>query len=47
MATQQYVWVGLRFLNFVIPSLPVFCVANGVPGRGLADDFGVDSCTVT
>lgn len=39
--------MGLRFLNLVIPAWPVLCVANGVPGRGLDDDFGVDSSTET
>ena len=32
-------------MNFVDPSLPVFCVTKGVPGRGLAGDRGVDSAT--
>jgi len=28
-----------------MPFLPVFCVANGVPGRGLELERGVEICT--
>ena len=28
-----------------MPCLPVFCVANGVPGRGLELERGVEICT--
>ena len=44
-ATQQYVLFGLSLRKIVMPFLPVFCVANGVPGRGLALERGVEICT--
>ena len=44
-ATQQYVALGLRFLNFVSPFFLVVCVANGVPGRGLELERGVEIST--
>jgi hypothetical protein len=46
-ATQQYVLLGLRPLNDALPFGPVFLVKNGVPGRGLAVDRGVDISTGT
>jgi hypothetical protein len=32
-------------LNFTCPFFCVRFVTKGVPGRGLEDDLGVDSCT--
>jgi hypothetical protein len=45
IATKQYQLFGFRWVNFVIPFTPVFCVRNGVPGRGLDVDAGVDIST--
>lgn len=52
VATQQYVAPGLRFLNVANPgdlfgAGSVVSDANGVPGRGFADDFGVEIKTGT
>ena len=52
MATQQYVVPGLSFLNVAVPgdffgAGSVVCDANGVPGRGFADDLGVEIKTGT
>src|SRR5580700_458166 len=47
IATQQYVLLGLRLWKCVRPFLPVYSVAKGVPGRGLAVFFGVDASTGT
>ena len=46
-ATQQYVAPGFSCLNVAYPGDgfacgSVVCVANGVPGRGFADDCGVE-----
>jgi hypothetical protein len=47
IATKQYVFDGFKFLNVAVPLLFVVCVLNGVPGRGLALDFGVEISTAT
>ena len=39
--------LGLSLKNTAVPFLLVVCVPNGVPGRGLALDFGVEICTAT
>jgi hypothetical protein len=44
-ATQQYVWLGTRWLKFTRPFLLVFLVTKGLPGRGLVAFVGVDSST--
>jgi hypothetical protein len=46
-ATKQYVFDGFKFLNVAVPVLSVDCVLKGVPGRGLALDFGVEISTAT
>lgn len=46
-ATKQYVFDGFKFLKVAVPLLLVVCVLNGVPGRGLALDFGVEISTAT
>src|SRR5580704_927402 len=45
IATQQYVIFGLRCRKCASPFIPVSLVSNGVPGRGLLVDFGVDAST--
>lgn len=45
IATQQYVRLGFRPVNVAWPFLPVFFVKNGLPGRGLDVDRGVEIST--
>ncbi len=45
IATQQYVFDGLRPVNRAYPFKPVFLVKKGLPGRGLPGFRGVDSST--
>jgi hypothetical protein len=47
IATQQYVWPGLRWKKCATPLRVVRTVAKGFPARGLDVDRGVDSSTGT